>query len=77
MVTGQSLRFALQADGSSLATGMYDYTLTVAKTIGGVTTNQARWRPPPSTSLRPCARSGYATVEARLFHLVKNYEPVV
>jgi hypothetical protein len=41
MVTGQSLRFALQADGSSLATGMYDYTLTVATTIGGVTTNQS------------------------------------
>ena len=41
MVTGQALRFALQADGSSLATGMYDYTLTVAMTIGGVTTSQS------------------------------------
>ncbi len=40
MVTGQALRFALQADGSSLATGMYDYTLTVAMTISGVTTSQ-------------------------------------
>ena len=40
MVAGQSLRFALQADGSSLATGMYDYTLTVATTIGGSTTSQ-------------------------------------
>ena len=41
MVTGQALRFALQADDSSLASGMYDYTMTVATTIGGVTTNQA------------------------------------
>ncbi len=40
MVTGQSLRFTLQADGSALATGMYDYTMTVALTISGVTTNQ-------------------------------------
>ena len=29
-----------KADGSSLATGMYDYTLTVATTIGGATINQ-------------------------------------
>ena len=35
------MRFALQADGSSLATGMYDYTMTVATTISGVTTNQS------------------------------------
>jgi len=41
MIAGQSLLFALQADGSSLATGMYDYTLTVATTIGGSTTNQS------------------------------------
>jgi len=40
MVAGQSIRFALQANGSSLATGMYDYTLTVATTIGGSATNQ-------------------------------------
>ena len=40
MGTGQALRFALQADGSSLASGMYDYTMTVATTIGGVTTSQ-------------------------------------
>lgn len=40
MVSGQSLRFALQADGSSLVTGMYDYTMTVATTISGVTTSQ-------------------------------------
>ena len=41
MVTGQALRFALQADGSWLATGMYVYTLTVAMTISGVRTSQA------------------------------------
>ena len=41
MVAGQSLRFALQADGTSLATGMYDYTLTVATTIGGSSTTRS------------------------------------
>jgi hypothetical protein len=39
LTSGQALRFALQADGSSLATGMYDYTLRVSTTIGGVTSN--------------------------------------
>jgi len=39
LVSGQSLRFAVQADGSSLATGMYDYTLRVSTTTGGVTTH--------------------------------------
>ena len=40
MTAGQALRFALQADGSALATGMYDYSLSVGTTISGVTTYQ-------------------------------------
>ena len=53
MVTGQALRFALQADGSSLATGMYDYTLTVAMTISGVTTSQSQTEQ-GSVGTQPC-----------------------
>ncbi len=40
MTSGQAMRFALQADGSSLATGMYDYTLAVTLTISGVNYTQ-------------------------------------
>jgi len=40
MTTGQAMRFALQADGSSLATGMYDYSLAVTLTISGVNHTQ-------------------------------------
>ncbi|MDX1926527.1 MAG: cadherin-like domain-containing protein, partial [Pirellulaceae bacterium] len=36
LVTGQQLRFALQADGSSLATGMYDYTVEITTTKSSV-----------------------------------------
>jgi len=38
---GQALRFALQADGTSLATGVYDYTLTVSMTIYGQSFTQS------------------------------------
>ncbi len=34
------MRFALQADASALATGMYDYTMEIATTKTGVTTTQ-------------------------------------
>jgi hypothetical protein len=37
---GEALRFALQVDGSSLATGWYDYTLTLTAHFGG--TNYTR-----------------------------------
>ena len=40
MTTGQAMRFALQADGSSLATGMYDYSIAVTLTISGVNHTQ-------------------------------------
>ncbi len=40
LVAGQSLRFALQADGTSLDTGMYEYTLRVTSTVGGVSSSQ-------------------------------------
>jgi RHS repeat-associated protein len=40
MSSGQSLRFALQADGSALATGMYDFTMTVTTTTYSGTTSQ-------------------------------------
>jgi hypothetical protein len=35
------MRFALQADGSSLATGMYDYTVEITTTKTGVASVQA------------------------------------
>jgi RHS repeat-associated protein len=41
LVSGQAMRFALQADGSSLATGMYDYSLEVTTTVAGVNATQA------------------------------------
>ena len=37
----QAMRFALQADGSGLPTGVYNYTLTVTMTISGATVNQS------------------------------------
>ncbi len=40
MTTGQAMRFALQADGSALATGVYDYTLAVTLTISGINYTQ-------------------------------------
>ncbi len=41
LVAGQSMRFALQADGSALATGMYDYTVEIVTTKTGVATSQS------------------------------------
>ncbi|MFN9435128.1 MAG: hypothetical protein ACK6DC_09360, partial [Planctomycetota bacterium] len=41
LAMGQAMRFALQADGSGLPTGVYDYTLTVTMTISGGTFNQS------------------------------------
>lgn len=41
MASQQAMLFAIQADGSALATGMYDYTLNVSTTVGGVTSTQA------------------------------------
>ncbi len=38
---GQALRFAVQADGSTLPTGMYDYTLAINLTVNGVPVTQA------------------------------------
>lgn len=40
ITSGQAMRFALQADGTSLATGMYDYSLKVTTTISGVSSDQ-------------------------------------
>jgi RHS repeat-associated protein len=40
LVAGQAMRFAIQADGSSLATGMYGYSLAVTLTISGVNHTQ-------------------------------------
>ncbi len=40
MASGQALRFALQADGSSLATGMYDYSVSVGTKYGTTWTYQ-------------------------------------
>ncbi len=40
MTAGQSLRIALQADGSSLTTGMYNYSLRITTTVGGVSSYQ-------------------------------------
>jgi hypothetical protein len=37
----QAMRFAVQADGSGLSTGVYNYTLTVTMTISGATFNQS------------------------------------
>ena len=36
ITSGQAMRFVLQADGSSLPTGMYDYSLAVTLTTSGV-----------------------------------------
>jgi len=41
LVAGQSMRFALQTDGSALATGMYDYTVEIITTKTGVATSQS------------------------------------
>ena len=41
LVTGQPMRFALQADGTSLATGMYDYTVEITTTKSGVASVQS------------------------------------
>ena len=41
ILAGQALRFALQADGTSLATGMYDWSMEVTSTVGGVTISQS------------------------------------
>lgn len=38
---GQAMRFALQADGTSLPTGMYDYTIEVTTTVSGVALTQS------------------------------------
>ncbi len=40
MASGQALRFALQADGSSLVTGMYDYSVSVGTKYGTTWTYQ-------------------------------------
>jgi Bacterial Ig domain len=40
LAAGQDVRFTLQADGSNLPTGMYDYSMLIATTVSGVTTNQ-------------------------------------
>ncbi|MEO8272199.1 MAG: Ig-like domain-containing protein, partial [Aureliella sp.] len=40
IVAGQPMRFALQADGTALATGMYNYSVSVGTTISGTTTYQ-------------------------------------
>ncbi len=39
--TGQAMRFALQADGSALTTGIYDYTVEVTSTVNGVASTQS------------------------------------
>ena len=41
LVSGQAMRFALQANGSSLPTGIYDYTLTVTMTVSGTPFSQS------------------------------------
>ena len=41
LVTGQQMRFALQADGTSLTTGMYDYTAEITTTKTGVASVQS------------------------------------
>jgi RHS repeat-associated protein len=40
LVTGQSMRIALQANGTALATGMYDYTVEITTTKTGVSSVQ-------------------------------------
>jgi YD repeat-containing protein len=39
--SGQAMRFALQADGSALTTGIYDYTVEVTSTVNGIASTQS------------------------------------
>ena len=41
ITAGQAMRFALQADGASLPTGMYDFTIEVTTTVAGVALTQS------------------------------------
>jgi hypothetical protein len=40
LTAGQSIRIALQADGSALASGMYDYSVKISTTVSGVAVDQ-------------------------------------
>lgn len=41
ILAGQAKRFAFQADGTSLPTGIYDYTIEVATTVNGIALTQS------------------------------------